>query len=167
MPVSTEQILHADKFFLSRDAPTVVTLPPPTGGGDVFESDLGEFETRLLLFQHLRDRDGAFRGAAGWDGDRFASFTTTRGDGLAWLSVWDTSVDAAEFLDLIDTALLKRFPDMRPVQGSGDRRVYSAKGRSIAVSAVEVQGRPCVLFVDVPAGSRLDVIDLGKVRLEE
>ena len=31
------------------------------------------------------------------------------GEGLAWLSVWDTSVDAAEFFDLMDTAILKRF----------------------------------------------------------
>ncbi|MBC7895416.1 MAG: hypothetical protein H7066_08380 [Cytophagaceae bacterium] len=167
MPVSTEQVMHEDRFFLNRDAPTWITLPAPTGGTDAYENDLGEFEVRLFLFQHLKDRDAAYRGAAGWDGDRFVSWNTPRGDATAWLSVWDTAVDAAEFYDLVDTALLKRFEDLRPMQSSGERRVYSTKGRTIAVSAVEVQGRPSVLYVDVPAGSSLDVIDLKKVKLEE
>ncbi|MBL8959712.1 MAG: hypothetical protein JNJ98_07665 [Gemmatimonadetes bacterium] len=167
MPVSTEQVMHPDRFFLNRDDPTVVTLPPIAGAGDVYDNDLGEFETRLLLFQHLKDRDAAFRGAAGWDGDRFASWTTSRGDNLAWLSVWDTSVDAAEFMDLMDTALLKRFDDLRPLGSTATRHLYSARGRTIAISAVEVNGRPCVLYVDVPAGASVDVIDLKKVKLEE
>jgi hypothetical protein len=167
MPVSTEQVMHEDRFFVSRDDPTTITLPAPAGGGDVYENDFGEFETRLFLYQHLKDRDGAFRGAAGWDGDRYVSFTTGRGDGLAWLTLWDTSVDAAEFYDLLDTAMLKRFADMKPVQATGNRRTYSAPGRTIVVTAVEVQGRPCVLYVDVPAGGRADVIDLQKVGLGE
>lgn len=167
MPTSTEQVMHEDRFFITRDAPTLVTLPPIAGAGETYDNDFGEFETRLILFQHLKDRDAAYRGAAGWDGDRFASWTSPRGDGMAWLSVWDSSVDAAEFLDLMDTALLKRFEDLRPLSGSGTRRLYSTKGRTIAVSAVEVQGRPCILYVDVPAGSSVDVIDLKKVRLEE
>jgi hypothetical protein len=167
MPVSTEQVMHEDRFFLNRDAPTSITLPAPAGGTEVYENDMGEFEVRLFLFQHLKDRDAAYRGAAGWDGDRYVSYNTPRGDATAWLSVWDTSVDAAEFYDLVDTALLKRFDDLRPVQSSGDRRVYSTKGRTIAVSAVEVNGRPCVLYVDVPAGTSVDAIDLKKVTLEE
>jgi hypothetical protein len=167
MPVSTEQVLHEDRFFGDRDDPTTVTLPVPAGAGDLYTNDFGEFETRLFLFQHLKDRDAAYRGAAGWDGDRYASWTTGRGDGLVWLTVWDTSVDAAEFYDLVDTALLKRFDDIKPTSGSGNRRVYSARGRTIAVSAIEVQGRPCVLYVDVPAGASVDVIDLARVRLQE
>ncbi len=165
-PVSSEQVLHPAKFLIDRDDPTVVKLPPVTGA-DAFSGELGEFETRLFLFQHLKDRDAAYRGAAGWDGDKFTTFTTGRGDGMAWLSVWDTSVDAAEFLDLVDTALLKRFDDLKPGQSSASRRTFTARGRTIAVSAVEIQGRPCVMYVDVPAGSSIDVIDIKKVVLEE
>lgn len=166
MPVSTEQLMHEDRFFVTRDAPTRVTLPPIPGAQDVYENDLGEFETRLFLFQHLKDRDAAYRGAAGWDGDRFASFTTSRGDGLVWASVWDTSVDAAEFFDLVDTSLLKRFENLTPTQGSGDRRVYSVRGRTISVSAVELGGRPGVLYVDVPAGTNPQVVDPSRIVLE-
>lgn len=167
MPVSTEQVMHADRFFVNRDAPTRITLPVPAGARDSYENDLGEFETRLFLFQHLKDRDAAYRGAAGWDGDRFVSFTTPRGDGLVWASVWDTSVDAAEFFDLLDTSLLKRFANVTPRQASGDRRTYTAKGRTIAVTALEIGGRPGVLYVDVPAGVSTQVFDTSKILLDQ
>lgn len=168
MPVSSEQVMHDDRFFLNRDDPTTVTLPAPPGKV-IYENDLGEFETRLLLFEHLKDRDAAYRGAAGWDGDRYVLFETggRGGEGLAWVSVWDTSVDAAEFFDLMDTAILKRFGNVKPSQASENTRVYSARGRSIAVTAGDVDGRPVVLYVDVPAGASTNVIDLRKVTLEE
>jgi hypothetical protein len=167
MPVSTEQVMHDDRFFVTRDAPTQLVLPALAGGEDAYENELGEFETRLFLFQHLKDRDAAYRGAAGWDGDRFVSFTTPKGDGLVWATVWDTSVDAAEFFDLLDTSVLKRFGNVTPTVASGDRRTYAASGRSIVVSAVELGGRPGVLYVDVPAGTRMPVLDPSKIVLNE
>lgn len=168
MPVSTEQVMHDDRYFLNRDDPTEVTLPAPPGKV-IYENNLGEFETRLFLFEHLKDRDAAYRGAAGWDGDRYVLFESggRGGEGLAWLSVWDTSVDAAEFFDLMDTAIIKRFGNVKPSQASENTRVYSARGRSIAVIAGDVHGRPVVLYVDVPAGASVNVIDLKKVTLEE
>lgn len=86
---------------------------------------------------------------------------------MAWVSVWDTSVDAAEFFDLMDTAILKRFGNVKPSQASESTRVYSARGRTIAVTAGDVGGRPVVMYVDVPAGASIDVLDLRKVKLEE
>ena len=133
----------------------------------MYDNDLGEFETRLFLFQHLKDRDAAYRGAAGWDGDRYVLFETGKGDGLAWVSTWDTSVDAAEFFDLMDTAILKRFGGAKPQQASENSRIYSTTGRTIALTATDVGGRPVVSYVDVPAGSRTDVLDLKKVVLHE
>lgn len=166
MPVSTEQVMHDDRFFLNRDDPTIVTLPPPPGKV-IYENDLGEFETRLFLFEHLKDRDAAYRGAAGWDGDRYVLFESGKGEGLAWVSVWDTSVDAAEFFDLMDTAILKRFGPVRPSQASQNTRVYSARGRTVAVTATDIDGRPVILYVDVPAGASIDVFDIRRVKLEE
>jgi len=166
MPVSTEQVMHDDRFFGARDDPTTVTLPAPPGKL-LYENNLGEFETRLFLYEHLKDRDAAYRGAAGWDGDRFQLFESGKGEGLAWVSVWDTSVDAAEFFDLLDTSILKRFGNVKPSQASQTTRVYSARGRTIAVTAGDVDGRPVVLYVDVPAGASINVLDLSKVKLEE
>lgn len=166
MPTSTEQVMHDDRFFANRDDPTVVTLPAPRGKV-IYENDLGEFETRLLLFEYLKDRDAAYRGAAGWDGDRYVLFESGKSDGLAWVSVWDTSVDAAEFYDLMDTAILKRFGAVKPTSANQMTRVYSAGGRTIALTASDVGGRPIVLYVDVPSGASPDVLDLKKITLEE
>ena len=66
MPQSTEQVLHAESFFGAKpDAPLSVTLPPLGGGARAsYENTLGEFDTRLLLYQHLKDQAAAARGAA-------------------------------------------------------------------------------------------------------
>lgn len=167
MPVSTEQIMHDDRFFLNRDAPTRVTLPAPSIGKAVYENDLGEFETRLFLYEHLKDRDAAYRGAAGWDGDRYMLVETARGDALVWVSVWDTSVDAAEFHDLLDTSILKRFGSVKPSEANETTRTYAARGRTIALSTTEIGGRPMVVYADVPAGVSTAVLDVRKVTLEE
>ena len=166
MPVSTEQILHPGAYFESRDAPTVVRLPELGGGARaVYSNNLGEFETRLFLFQHLQDQSGAIRGAAGWDGDRYVLFDTKGGDGIAWLTVWDSKIDAGEFYDLLDTAILKRFRNVKPRAAGDSTRTYEASGRTIQVTTGEIGGRAMVLYVDVPTGAPTDVIDLAKVTL--
>jgi len=167
VPASTEQVLHPERFFESRDAVTAVTLPPPRTGKVIYENNLGEFETRLFVYQHLKDQAAAFRGAAGWDGDRFQLIDLGRGEALAWLTIWDSSVDAAEFRDLVDTSLLKRFKDLEPVKGNEMTRTYNAGNRVIALIAVEVQGRPAIVYVDAPRGTPLNLIDISRVQLQE
>ena len=110
MPTSSEQILHESAYFgTPRDRPLRVTLPPLTGATSSYQNELGEFETRLFLFQQLGDQNAAIRGAAGWGGDRYALVDTPQGRGLVWLSVWDTPVDAAEFHDLLVQAESRRY----------------------------------------------------------
>lgn len=167
VPVSTEQILHLERFFEGRDEPTAVILPPPRRGKVVYENNLGEFETRLLLYQHLKDQSAAFRGAAGWDGDRYQLIDVGRGEALVWLSVWDSSLDAAEFRDLLDTSVLKRFKGIEPGSADAMTRTYRAGNRVIGLIAVEVAGRPAVIYVDAPRGTPVNLIDVSRVRLEE
>jgi hypothetical protein len=167
MPVSTEQILHTSAYFERPDAPTVVTLPQVSGGAkSVYSNNLGEFETRLFLFQHLQDQNAAIRGAAGWDGDRFVLFETKGGDGIAWVTVWDSKIDAGEFFDLVDTSILKRFRNAKPRAANSEARTYDVGGRTIQVTTAEVDGRPLVMYLDVPAGAPTDVLDLSKVTLK-
>jgi len=166
MPVSTEQILHSPSYFENRDVPASVTLPELTGGAKlVYSNNLGEFETRLFLFQHLQDQNAAIRGAAGWDGDRFALFEAAGGDGLAWVTAWDTKIDAGEFFDLIDTLIMKRYRNAKPKGATSEARTYDVGGRTIQFTTAEVDGRAVVLYVDVPTGAPTNVIDLSKVTL--
>ena len=167
MPVSTEQILHAPAYFENRDMPTRVTLPELAGGAKpVYENNLGEFETRLFLFQHLQDQNAAIRGAAGWDGDRYALFETRGGDGIAWVTTWDSRIDAGEFFDLIDTLILKRYRGAKPTAATSEARTYEVSGRTIRVTTAEIGGHPLVLYVDVPTGATTDVVDLTKVSFQ-
>jgi hypothetical protein len=115
----------------------------------------------------LKDQSAAIRGAAGWDGDRYQLIDLGRGEALAWLTIWDSSVDAAEFRDLLDTSVLKRFKGVQPGRADGMTRIYTTGNRTIALIAVEVQGRPGVIYVDAPKGTPSNLIDVSRVRLAE
>ena len=167
MPVSTEQILHPTAFFGKRDMPTAVTLPPLVGAATTYSNTLGEFETRLFLFQSLNDQNQAVQGAAGWDGDRYALFSTRGGQGIAWVTVWDSQADASEFFDMLGKSVSRRYKTTADEQPGALVRSFSAGGRSVQISTTEVSGRPVVLYVDVPAGASTNVLDLTKVGLKQ
>jgi hypothetical protein len=167
MPVSTEQIIHPAAFFVTRDNPTRVTLGTLANATKVYENDLGEFETRLFLFQHLNDQNEAVRGASGWDGDRYAVVNTPQGQGIVWLTVWDSPVEAGEFFHLAGQSLESRY-STKAASGSTDAvKKYSASGRTLQLSTVEIQGRPTVIYVDVPAGANPNIINPAQVTLKE
>jgi hypothetical protein len=142
-------------------------LPKPQGAALVYENDLGEFETRLLLFQSLQDVGAASRGAAGWAGDRYDVVNTPQGAGLTWLTVWESVVDAIEFRDLMERTIERRFGTPAGGGGRGNARRFTAKGRAIELVLATVRGQPAVLFTDVPAGANTKLIDLDQVRLEK
>ena len=164
-PTSTKQVMYPDKFLDSLDVPTRVELPKPESGSVVYENDLGAFETRLYLFQHLGDAGIAARGAAGWEGDQYEVVKTSQGAGISWLTVWDSAIDAAQFRDLMEQTVEARFKTAHGAGGNGATRKFAGKGRSLELSAVMVQGKPAVLFTDVPAGATTRVIDVAKVKL--
>lgn len=167
MPVSTEQVLHPSAFFGKRDAPTAITLPPLKGASQVYQNTLGEFETRLFLFQHLNDQNTAVQGAAGWDGDRFVLFNTTGGQGIAWATVWDSPSDAAEFFDAIGKSVEKRYDVTSSAAAGATTKTYNDAGRSVQIMTDEIGGRPVVLYVDLPQGGNLGVIDFKAITLKE
>jgi hypothetical protein len=167
MPVSTEQIIHPAAFFVTRDNPTRVTLGTLSNATKVYENDLGEFETRLFLFQHLNDQNEAVRGAAGWDGDRYAVVNTPQGKGIVWLTVWDSAVEAGEFFHLAGQSLETRYSTKAGTGSTDMVKKYSTAGRTLQLSTVEVQGRPTVIYVDVPAGANPNIVNPAQVTLKE
>jgi hypothetical protein len=167
MPVSTEQIIHPAAFFVNKDNPTKVNLGTLSNASKVYENDLGEFETRLFLFQQLNDQNEAVRGATGWDGDRYAVVNTPQGQGIVWLTVWDSQVEAGEFYHLASQAVEARY-STKATAGSTDLvKKYSAAGRTVQVSTLEIQGRPVVIYADVPAGANPNIINPAQVTLKE
>lgn len=166
---STEQVLHPEKFLDSvPDLPTRVSLAPSRAGTPVHEDNLGEFETRLLLFQHAKDQALAVAGASGWDGDRYQVVNTPAGSALGWVTVWDTPVDAVEFRDVMERVVEKRFGLKAASGGTGDERRWTTpRGRRVSLVIATVAGRPVVLFDDAPHASTARVITPDRIRLQE
>ena len=95
-PLSTEQILHPEKYAARPDHPTTVdlgTLDPGHDWKEVGRNVVGEMQLTVMLKSH-----GGKNAAAGWDGDRYAVFEGPQGRlGLVWFSTWDSADDAREF----------------------------------------------------------------------
>jgi hypothetical protein len=116
LPLSTEQILHPEKYF-SYEAPVKVTLPDVKSvlgpGWKRIDYDVnGEWSYYLILDQFLNASAESKRAAAGWAGDRYEVYEgSTSGDTfIAQLSVWDTEEDAREFFDAYAKRTLRRYP---------------------------------------------------------
>lgn len=162
MPTSTEQVMHDRAFFATpRDNPIPVELPKIEG--EVYQNTLGEFDTRLVLFEQLQDQNVAARAAIGWGGDRYAVVRTPRGNALAWVSVWDTAVDAAEFVDAFGQATQRRYLVGAPAIAASGVRTYAARQRTVVVTTREIGGKVAVLVVDVPNGVPPQLVDLSRV----
>jgi hypothetical protein len=149
-PLSSEQVLHPEKYILGNDPPRLPNLDDlpgvPSGYTRVHSDTLGEFGIRALL-QSAWKPEAARRKAAGWGGDRAVVFEKTSSGELivVWVVDWDTPADAADFFDGLDVATSRRFgqPDyssQQEVRWQNDSRFRH----------IEIWDKR-VVFVDAPA----------------
>jgi hypothetical protein len=165
IPRSTEQILHTDAYFgSSPDEPSIAVLPAPRGVTKVYENNLGEFGTRLFLYQHLKDETLASRAAAGWDGDRYMVVQGPAGRGIVWASVWDSSLEAAEFSDALTRATAKRTAAPERNVGAGGA-TFAWKGRTISILPRSIGDRAVIVYTDVPDAMSGGVIDAAAITI--
>jgi hypothetical protein len=167
MPVSTEQILNESAYFgVPRDAPSDVVLP---GRRDstALEETMGEFGTRLFLFQHLKNNTVAIDAAHGWDGDRYRVVRTGGGSGrgIVWATVWDSAMDAAQFVDALGQAIGRRYRTGAPSLAANGMRTYTGAGRTVVLTPREIGGRNVVMYVDVPAGVSPSLVDPARISI--
>ena len=113
----------------------------------------------------MNDQSSAVQGATGWDGDRYEIFA--KGQGIAWVTAWDSQSDASEFFDMLGKVMKKRYDATSGSAPGSTTRDYTGKGRSVRISTTEINGKAVVLYVDVPAGSNTDVLDISKVTLKQ
>lgn len=174
LPISSRQILNDASYFTptpaERAVPVVIRLPAPTSGTLVYSNTFGEFETRLILVQHLKDEILARRAAGGIAGDQFAVVRTPLGDAMVWASVWDTTVDAADFMDLMADAARHRYElgKQTVAPGATTRRLDISAGkthgaRTVLLTVEQRDGRPVVIYMDIPAGTSPTLIDLSRI----
>jgi hypothetical protein len=99
LPVSTEQVIHPERY--PNDVPTPVDvsdLASKLGHGwtDLDVEGIGEEWLSLALGLRLPSSDAA-SAAAGWDGGISRAWSNGTHVAVALSTVWDTSADAAEF----------------------------------------------------------------------
>lgn len=107
-PVSTEQVIHPDRY--PGDRPRKVEVPdagPALGGGwdDIDVMDVGEAWLETLLEVQL-DPGSVEGAAAGWDGGRYRAWSDGTDAAVTLGTIWDSPGDADEF-----AAALRRLAD--------------------------------------------------------
>ena len=113
-PLSTEQVLHPEKYFELPDPPTRIKLRDLSslfqpGWKEIENNVLGELMIGVLFKQWLTEEEaGAI--AAGWDGDRFVAFRRDGEVAFVWASVWDSPGDAEEFVQGYRRLASKKYP---------------------------------------------------------
>lgn len=109
-PVSTEQILHPEKYYDWREDPDALALDTSwlAGAALVQEDTLGELGTRQMLEQYIQQKD-AWHAAEGWGGDRYQILQIDGRDVLLWLTEWDSELDAREFAKSVDLYYANRY----------------------------------------------------------
>jgi hypothetical protein len=136
MPVSTEQILHPERYA-AGDEPVGLAFTGPDVDTVRYEDGLGEFEIGILFTELLHDSSEA-RGpayATDWGGDRFRVYGAGAA-ALVWYSVWDEAAARDRFA----RGLLRVWTERR----AGDRT------RRFRIDTLAIGDRPGARLVDAP-----------------
>ena len=143
-PLSTEQIIHPEKFREKPDPPMTIEpgeLTPGGGWKELGRNVLGEMQVAILL-----RNDGGKQAAAGWDGDIYAVFEAPDHElGLAWITTWDTEKDAIEFAGnylkyqtgKLDKGTPKPDPNSLSLTRARGKVAYAVERRGSDVAVVE------------------------------
>lgn len=153
MPLSSEQILHLEKYD-AYEAPIKMTIPPIEGllgrGWSRIDEDVqGEWGYYSTLDEFLKTPDVSAAAAAGWGGDRYAVYEgPSSGDVcLVLLSTWDTPADAREFADAYARRSALRYGvQQAPV---GPRPWHTSEGDI----AIDQRGSRVAIIEGIPAAA--------------
>lgn len=139
LPSSTEQILHPEKYFDSRDQPSLVVLPEKIEATEdfkeVYKGTLGEFTLRLALGAGDPRSEGA-EAASGWDGDQYRVYVKKEGEAtrraVVMVLAWDDEAGAVRVKEALlrvfsDAAIESKAPNLFAVAwGFGDKNAQVA-----------------------------------------
>jgi hypothetical protein len=148
MPLSTEQILHPDKYR-AGEKPVVVKLPATLaknmgkGWSEAIQDTFGEFQLGVWLRESGISASDAASAAAGWGGDRLA---VLKGPSDAWAvvlhSTWDTAEDAAAFRQAAAEAVTNGDHQGTVITDGQDITIILASAADILERAVSAAGYP-------------------------
>jgi hypothetical protein len=166
-PLSTEHILHPDKYDVYEKPVRVtpVELPSLPGHRLAYHDVTGELGLSLFLLQHTVPeakrtnppkalRKKTSQAGAGWGGDRLAIYTPPDHDGslrgvvAVVYSVWDQPADAVEYFDVLSDAM-PAIAGGAPAVRAGDDDVAHADAAG-AMYLAQRKDNAVVLVIGVP-----------------
>lgn len=158
-PLSTEQVLHPDKYF-TFEKPVVVkaaaALPSLKKWKVVYQSVLGELMWSVLLRQHGVRPQRAATAAEGWGGDRYAIYAPATDDGeqlgeliLVCLSHWDAETDAIEAFEAAREALMTLAGAEQAREQKGEYVLFDERGGTVGF--LERKGQKLLFVLGAPA----------------
>ncbi len=135
LPVSTEQILHFDRYA-AGDRPMQLRFRDEADGGPGLAEDVvGELELQMLAAEMAKAATLGRPAPLGWGGDRYRLIATPEGAALVWYLVWDDPESAAAFRRSTGAALAaRRLPGYR-----------------VAFDSLRLGGAPADRYVVAPA----------------
>ena len=153
-PISSEQILHPEKYYIRRSTPLRITpfgLKRQFKENAVLDETLGEYRIQILLGSN-QPREEARQIAAGWTGDHLSAYPD--GDGLitAWISAWSSDKEARDFQRAF-RAVLQRRHRVRFDETPGQPDSSKADLRTGRSMVLQTRGA-VVLFLDGIASAR-------------
>jgi hypothetical protein len=131
MPVSTEQVLHPERYARG-DVPVPIVFPAEAGVE--YEDVLGESEIRVILAMLAGSDEVQTVLPIGWGGDRYRLYRSARGPALVWYLVWDDPRSAEGFL-----------------RSAAGLRTTARPGYRAALDSLTVNGRPATRYVLAPS----------------
>ncbi|HEX6809649.1 MAG TPA: hypothetical protein VF118_16805 [Gemmatimonadaceae bacterium] len=166
MPASTSEILHTGSFFSpQRQGPLAIAFAKPSSGTVTYDDNLGEFETRIFLLQFLQQQNVSMQTAAALAGDRYEVIKFPSGDGVAWLTLWNTTFQSGVFGSDLEAILARRF-DNPAAKDTPLGKVYDVPhGRTVTIWGGTVAGHPAVLYTDLPTGTPASAVRADKAHV--
>ena len=130
MPVSTEQVLHPERYARG-DVPVPIAFRPESAV--VYEDVLGESEIRVILANLAGSDEVQTVLPIGWGGDRYRLYQPAEGPALVWYAVWDDTRSAERFL-----------------RSAAGLRATARAGYRAALDSLTVNGRTATRYVLAP-----------------
>ena len=128
LPLSTEQLIHFEKYGEEEDLPVIIELNRlgdvlPSGWNFLYGNVMGELDVKLLLQSYLPEEE-AKEASQGWDGDSYRTYQGEEGVILIWLSTWDTLGDAQEFYTAYQRLIKEKYRHERMEEEQGNSSLW-------------------------------------------
>lgn len=147
-PITSEQILHPDKYLDGEVGAEIKVLDPTATLGSGWtitdENTFGEFLISSVLASDEASEDDAEEAAEGWNGDAYTVSANGDQTAVVWQSSWDADDDAQEFAESIADRESSRFD--ADIDDEGGIMTISGDG---VVVIVQVEGAN-VTYVQAP-----------------